>query len=117
MEIILQKTISSKGETNIYQWCILNNGNPCFYSEDEKSTITIIESSIDNKQGEGSVIIEESEEIEPFIYALTFYETGECHNLFVHIPNPKVTKCHTLQPKNIFIHKMILNCLFIFLVS
>ena len=111
------KTIYSNGETNIYQCSILNNGNPCFYTEDENSKIIISSSYTDCFEEDDSIIFQENEQIHPFIYALTFYETGECQNLFVQIHIPKLTNCHTLQPKNIFIHKMILNCLFIILVS
>ena len=105
-------TFYSKGETNIVQCCILGNGDPCFFAE-TNSQITLINCSTDQTNYVGSFI--KIETTNPFIIALTFYETGNCHNLFIHYPN--TFKCRTLLQKNIFLHKMILNCLFIFILS
>ena len=108
-------TISSEGETNIIQCCIKDNGNPCFYTETSASEIRLISCSTDHIESSGSGTFQSNDQTKAFIVALTFYETGECQNLFVQFSNP--TKCRTVQPNNIFIHKMILNCLFIVLLK
>ena len=105
------ETIFSQGNTDISLSSILGNGNPLF----SHTHITIINCSRDNTEKEGSGEVSEIFTTKSFIIALTFYETGECQNLFVQFSNP--TKCHTIQSKNIFLHKMILNCFFILIFS
>ena len=108
-------TIHSQGQTNIYHCSIMKNGNPCFSLEDENSKFTIHSCYIDSLNEAGSVSFFETKKIHPFILALTFYETGDCHNLFVQfLPS---LNCRTFEKRNILHNKLILNCLFISLLS
>ena len=106
--------IMSKGETKISDCSILDNGNPYFYTNDENSTITLFDCNTDNINGEGSGSFTQIQTTNPFIVALTFFETGNCHNLFVQFPNTK--KCQTPVEKNNLRFKMITPSLFIFLL-
>ena len=108
-------TISLLGEMNIDFCSILHNVNPYFYTETNTSKITINNCHTDNKNEGGNGIFTEIETTNAFMIALTFYETGHCQNLLTHIL--KNVKCNTHPQKNIFIHKMISNCLFIFLLD
>ena len=109
------KTFFSRGETNIYQCSFLNNGDPCFCTEGANSKITINSCYTDSFQEDISISYIQSEKTHPFIVALTFYETGECHNLFVQF-YPTI-KCGTCEHRNLFLHKILLKCLYIFQLS
>ena len=76
-----------------------------FLTKNDKSKFTLIKCNTDNTNENGSGTFIESEKTNPFIVALTFFETKQCANLFVYFP--KISKCQTQQQKNIFLHKMI----------
>ena len=103
--------IYSNGDTKIYQCSILNNDNPYFTHTDD-SQIILMNSTTDNAQDSGNII--KTETTNSFILALTFIETGDCHNLFIHFC-PSI-KCRTPE-RNFFVHKTLFKCLFIFVLS
>ena len=113
---ISPKTIWSQGETKMTFCSIMNNVNPCFFtetSETSESSITLVQCYTDSKNGENSNSFIETETRNPFLNAITFYSTGQCENFFIHIRNP--SKCETLS-KHIFNHKLFLHYLFIFIL-
>ena len=105
-------TMSSLGKTKLKITFIYYNSDPCFSIENSESSITLIQCY--NNQLSGSGIFIESEQPNPFIVGMTFFETGKCKNLFINIPNQ--AKYRTKQQENIFLHKMTINYLFISLI-
>ena len=104
------KALSSKGKTTITKCCILLNGDPSLSPVDDNSQITIINCNIDNKN---SISFIEIETTNPFIVALKFIETGECHNFFAYL---SPLQYHTTE-KTIFLSKIFFNFLYIFVFS
>ena len=62
-------TIWCRGNTMIISSCFLNNGDPCFYSYDSNSNITLFFSSADNLNNTS-------------IRGLIFISAGSCHSSF-----------------------------------
>ena len=100
------RTIYSKGETNMFYCSILNNRSPCFYSTNQNLKIILTMCYSDEKD---SVSI--TKEQDQFILSLPFFFTGLCDNNIYH--------CHCTENsflQNLYIHKIIIPSPFIFLI-
>ena len=73
-------TFSSKGKTTLYHCCIINNGNPCFYTEDEKSIIILQICHTDEIITTEMTRVSQTEGQNSFIHSLPFYMSGTCFN-------------------------------------
>ena len=76
------KTILCKGKTDIISSFILGNKDPCFYTDDSNTFITLYNCSVDNieETGVGTLTSYGSA---TFIHYLTFISTGSCYASFV----------------------------------
>ena len=105
-------TIYSQGQTNIIDSCILNNGNPCFFVQ--VKNMILIDCNTDNNKGEGYGSFIQKQTTNPFIVAMTFIETGNCHNFF----NFGILKCKTKPWKSFPSKSVILFlCLFFLILN
>ena len=75
-------TIYSRGNTDIISSCILNNGDPCFYTENSDSNITLYFCCFDSMEKSGSGFVTSHGSTTTFIHGLTFLETGSCYASF-----------------------------------
>ena len=108
----VNNTIYSEGETTFYHCSILNNGNSCFFLQNDKSTIELISCSFDNKTtGSGTISQIINQISDSFILSLSFHETMFCANNIYHCEH---TENSFLQ--NIFLSKRIIPSPFIFLL-
>ena len=89
-----ENTIYSSGKASITQSCIIDNDDPCFCTFNEKSNIILHNCTVTNKITSQSGTIIQSETTNPFIVALSFIETGSCHNLFIYIHPSLKRKTH-----------------------
>ena len=103
------KTLFSLGETTLYHCSILNNGNPCFYTADENSTILLKICYRDDFSSTDFISVSETEQQQQFIHSLPFYATNKCAISFSHC-----TENSFLQ--NLYIRKIIIPSPFLFLL-
>ena len=107
-------TIYSRGKTEIIGSCILNNLSPCFYTSGSSSKITLFRCNADITEKTGSANVQESEIAYPFINVVTFFETGNCKNLFVQ--DQFKSKCQTQYQRNLIPRKVLITFLFFLLI-
>ena len=103
-----KNTIWCRGSTDIISSCILNNGDPCFYSS-SNSKITLYFCSVDNMKQSDSNFVTSHGSTTSFIHGLTFIITGDCVNIFDTIGSLTPSNLPTTKPSSYssFFHRKI----------